>query len=132
MAFIIIGFFAFNYLSDVLLNNPDKRNEQRSQDISNILGAIDKYVQEDEGARQFLFDSIKFCGEGYVEIGTDDRKLNLVNILVPSYIERIPQDLQTSNGASGYEVCRSFDGSLYQIRAINAEDIEVAQTLKFE
>lgn len=127
-AIVVIGvyFFILNPKYKIIEEN----NSIREGHLESILTAIDKYINNDEGAYEFLY-TIEFCGEGWSEIGKDPMQVDLFSVLVPNYLESSITDPDFSDKV-GYDICRSFDTERFQLRAPYAESKTIIIGDRFE
>lgn len=116
-----IGVIALNP-TRLMLNS---RNNERSSDVSKILNIVWRYITEDENDINSL-GTVPDCSTP-LQIGTGSGNLNLKNLFVPSYIEKIPEDpISGTESDTGYTICITTNNEI-QISAPNAEGGKVIE-----
>ncbi len=108
----------------------EENNSTRETHLISILDAIDKYINGDEGAYDFLSE-VEFCGEGWSEIGKDSNQVDLYSVLVPNYLTE-PLSDPSFGDKIGYDICRSYDVERFQLRAPYAESKTIIVGQRFE
>jgi hypothetical protein len=117
----------------IILVNPSKRatdtrNSQRLQDMQTLMGALENYLKQDINAKDNI-KQITFCGDGYITIGKNSDQIDLESMLVDKYLKVMIKD-PLAKDETGYEICRSFDGTRFMINAKMAEGKTITYSAK--